>query len=64
MSNNEKYIKLITKIFECTNLMKEALPDQDNISYIEGIEEYKDDVIEASKKYSKEKKKNMEELGK
>lgn len=64
MSNYEKYGQIINKIFECTNLMKEALPTTDNISYIEGIEEYKDDVIEASKKYSKEKKKNMEELGK
>lgn len=64
MSNNEKYIKLITKIFECTNLMKEALPDQDNISYIEGIEEYKETVTEATKNFSKQKKSSMEELGK
>lgn len=64
MSDYDKYGKIINKIFECTNLMKEALPTTDNISYIESIEEYKDDIIEAAKKYTKEKNKNMEELGK
>ena len=63
MSNYDNYVKIINKIFECTNLMKEALPTQDNIAYIEGMEEYKDEVVEAAKSYSKEKKKNME-LGK
>ena len=64
MNNYDKYVQIINKIFECTNLMKEALPTQDNIAYIEGIEEYKEEVVEASKKYSKAKNNSTEELGK
>ncbi len=62
MSDYEKYVKAISKIFECTTLMKEALPNQDNISYIEGVEEYKEEVVKLANNFPKSK--GMEELGK
>lgn len=66
MSEYNKYVSAINKIFECTNKMKENWKNSDNISYIENIEEYKQVVIESAKLFENNtpiSQPPMEELG-
>ncbi len=44
MNNYNEFVTTINKIFEIINFTKEKLKDQDNQSYIESIEEYKENV--------------------
>ena len=44
-------------------MMKENWKDQDNLNYIESVEEYKQTVIDNSKAFSTTPINSMEELG-
>ncbi len=48
MNEYNSYVNSINKIFECLNKMKNNWTDQDNLSYIESIEEYKKVVIDSA----------------
>ena len=65
--NYNQYAIAINKIFECINQMKIAWPSPENISNIEKIEEYRNNVIEKSKQLEQMKSEpeppKMEELG-
>ena len=66
MSDYNKYVLAVNRIFEIVSKMKASWPDQDNISYLESIEEYKKIVAENVKLFSQKVEKNadaMEELG-
>lgn len=66
MSEYNQYVTAINKIFEIVSSMKTNIKNQDNISYIESIEEYKNIVIENAKIFDntiKPQNSNMEELG-
>ncbi len=45
MSDYNKYIVAINKIFECLEKMKSGWKNQDNYNYIDSINEYKDIII-------------------
>lgn len=67
MSDYNKYVIAVNKIFNIVVKMKVEWPNQDNISYIESIEEYKQVVVDSVKMFSTDKKKTpdnvTEELG-
>lgn len=66
MSDYNKYVIAVNKIFEIVSKMKANWKDQDNISYLESIEEYKQVVIDNAKTFSNiqpKKSQAMEELG-
>ena len=65
MNNYNNYVDAINKIFEFLEIMKKELPDQDNLSYIASIEEYKDAIIENAEiiKGTKQKPMKVEALG-
>ena len=46
MSEYNQFVTAINKIFDYINKMRAGWDDQDNINYIESIEEYKKKVIE------------------
>ena len=50
MSDYNSYVNSVNKIFEHINLMKTKWNNPDNLSYLSKIEDYKDVVIEVSKK--------------
>ncbi len=65
MTDYKKYVIAVNKIFEIIDKMKLSWTDQDNLNYLKKIEDYKDIVIETSKKISQdEKDQQVEELGK
>ncbi len=65
MTDYKKYVIAVNKIFEIVDKMKLSWTDQDNLNYLKKIEDYKDIVIETSKKISQdEKDQQVEELGK
>ena len=65
MTDYKKYVIAVNKIFEIVDKMKLSWTDQDNLNYLKKIEDYKDIVIETSKKISQdEKDQPVEELGK
>ena len=45
MSDYNKFVTAINKVFDYLNKMKAGWKDQDNLNYIESIEEYKGTVI-------------------
>lgn len=49
MSDYTEYAEAVNKIFDCVNQMKTKWTDQDNLNYLEKIEDYKDIVIKTSK---------------
>ena len=64
MTDYKKYVIAVNKIFEIVDKMKLSWTDQDNLNYLKKIEDYKDIVIETSKKISQdEKDQQVEELG-
>ncbi len=65
MSEYEQYVQSVNKIFEIINRMKSLLPDQDNLSLIENIEQYKQVVITNANLFSNQKvqKSEVEALG-
>ena len=62
MNDYSEYVNAVNKIFDCINEMKEKWTNQDNLNYIEKIEDYKNIVIETSKviKANKNKAKTEE----
>ncbi len=60
MSEYEQYVQSVNKIFEIINRMKQVLPDQDNLSLIENIEQYKQVVITNASLFSNQKVENSE----
>lgn len=65
MTDYKKYVIAVNKIFEIVDKMKLSWTDQDNLNYLKKIEDYKDIVIETSKKISQDEKgQQVEELGK
>lgn len=70
MSDYNKYVTAVNKIFEIIAALKNGWNDQDNISAIEEIEESKTTVVEVSKMFSNKvvnnnpkKTENLEALG-
>lgn len=65
MNNYNSYVDAINKIFEYLELMKKELDDQNNLNYIESIEEYKDAIISNADllKENGETPKKVEALG-
>jgi len=61
MSDYAKYVDAVNKIFDSINEMKEKWTNQDNLNYIEKIEDYKSIVIETSKKLKEKKNKTVTE---
>ena len=59
MSEYNRYVLSVNKIFELVNLMKEKWQDQDNINYIENIEEYKKAITNNAKLFDKKVKDEM-----
>lgn len=63
MTEYEKYVKSVNKIFENINKMKSTWPDTDNQNLIENIEQYKQVVIDSANLFSKEQVQQVEALG-
>ncbi len=66
MSDYNKYVLAVNKIFDCITKMKTNWTSQDNINYIETIEEYRQIVIDDAKSFSEKEVKDsalVEELG-
>lgn len=61
MNDYSEYVNAVNKIFDCINIMKEKWTNQDNLNYIEKIEEYKSIVIETSKVVKANKNKTKTE---
>lgn len=60
MSEYEQYVQSVNRIFEIINRMKLLLPEQDNLSLIENIEQYKQVVITNANLFSNQKVQNNE----
>jgi len=56
MDNQQKYVNLINKIFECTEVLKKGYNNIDNINHITEIEEYNKSIVEALNQFKKEEK--------
>ena len=54
MSDYNKFVATINKIFELIGKLKVSIKDQDNLNYISNIEDYKDLVLKTSTKFSKD----------
>jgi len=70
MSEYNQFVTAINKVFDYLNKMKTGWNDQDNLNYIESIEEYKSIVVEnanifktPSKQEDNKKSSNLEVLG-
>ena len=50
MKDYNEYVTAINKIFDYLEKMKAGWDSQDNMNYIESIEEYKQDVIRTAKR--------------
>lgn len=61
MSDYKEYVEAVNKIFDYVNKMKKEWDNQDNLNYLEKIEEYKEIVIDVSNRLKYPKK--VEELG-
>ncbi len=65
MSEYEQYVDSINKIYGYLEVMKTVWTDQDNISYLENLETYKQVVINNANLFvpNKRVQQGMEELG-
>lgn len=65
MDNYNNYVDAINKIFEYIEILKKELNDNDNLNYIESIEEYKDVIISNAETMqgSKQNSTKVEALG-
>lgn len=65
MSEYEQYVDSINKIYSYLEVMKTVWTDQDNISYLENLETYKQVVINNANLFDPNKRvqQGMEELG-
>ncbi|MBQ6538732.1 MAG: hypothetical protein IJL76_00440 [Bacilli bacterium] len=62
MSDYEKYVTIINTIYDCTNKMRQAYDNQDNIAHLDSIDEYKNKVVELAENYSKDENNNKQEM--
>ncbi len=65
MTEYEQYVDAVNKIYSYLEMMKTVWTDQDNISYLDNIETYKQVVINNANIFDQNKKASngMEELG-
>ncbi|MBR2247513.1 MAG: hypothetical protein IKG58_03495 [Bacilli bacterium] len=63
MSDYKEYVNAVNKLFDCVNIMKKKWDSQDNLSHLANIEDYKQDVIDVSKKLKNGSNNKVEELG-
>lgn len=65
MSEYEKYVNAVNKIYGYLEVMKTVWTDQDNISYLDNLETFKQIVINNANLFDPNKKisSEMEELG-
>ena len=67
MTDYNKYVLAVNKIFEIINKLKSSIQDPDNLSRISNIEEYKTLVVNSAKEFQNGKeqpkltKENVEE---
>ena len=59
MSEYNKYVEAVNKIFELVAKMRVNYPDQDNLALLESIEENKQIVITNAKLFNKQSQKNQ-----
>ena len=59
MSDYNKYVLAVNKIFEVIGKIKANYSDKDNLNYIADIEDYKQVVINAANKFSNKKENTM-----
>ena len=65
MTEYEQYVDAVNKIYSYLEMMKTVWTDQDNISYLDNLETYKQVVINNANIFDLNKKASngMEELG-
>ena len=65
MTEYEQYVDAVNKIYSYFEMMKTVWTDQDNISYLDNLETYKQVVINNANIFDQNKKASngMEELG-
>ncbi len=65
MTEYEQYVDAVNKIYSYLEMMKTVWTDQDNISYLDNLETYKQVVINNANIFDPNKKTSieMEELG-
>ncbi len=65
MTEYEQYVDSVNKIYGYLEVMKSVWQDQDNISYLDNLESYKQIVINNANIFDPNKKvsNEMEELG-
>ena len=65
MTEYEQYVDAVNKIYSYLEMMKTVWTDQDNISYLDNLETYKQVVINNANIFDPNKKISieMEELG-
>lgn len=65
MTEYEQYVDAVNKIYSYLEMMKTVWTDQDNISYLDNLETYKQVVINNANIFDPNKKAThgMEELG-
>ncbi len=66
MSEYEQYVDSVNKIYGYLEVMKTVWTDQDNLSYLDNLETYKQIVINNANLFDPNKKvstQEMEELG-
>ncbi len=65
MTEYEQYVDAVNKIYSYLEMMKTVWTDQDNISYLDNLETYKQVVINNANIFDSNKKSSseMEELG-
>lgn len=65
MTEYEQYVDAVNKIYSYLEMMKTVWTDQDNISYLDNLETYKQIVINNANIFDPNKKASngMEELG-
>ena len=56
MDNQKKYITIINKIFECTEILKKGYNNIDNLNYISEIEEFNNAIVDGLNEIKKVEK--------
>lgn len=64
MNNLEIYKQQINAIFSCLEKLSTSYPNQDNINFINNLNEYKEDVINFSNMIKDLSEKNIQGEGK
>ena len=61
MDDQKKYVTIINKIFECTEILKKGYNNMDNLNHISEIEEYNKAIVDGLNQF-KEKAKESDSL--